>query len=689
MKSAADGMKYKENKMANEDNSSDHKLALPKGERLEEFEVHRILGEPGGFGITYLCWDHKLNIARAVKEYMPTALSWREGDQSVAPRSTKDAADFQWGLDRFLSEARDLARFDHPNIISVRRFFEAHGTAYIVMDYAEGETLSEKLEHEGTLKEAQLKEILLPLMDGLDEVHRSDLLHRDIKPGNIIIKDNGQPILIDFGAARQSTGARSRSMTAVLTPGYAPLEQYSTKGNQGAWTDIYALAAVAYRALTGSTPEEATNRVKNDPLIPAIEAGRGQASRTFLKALDWALAVDEEERPQTIAAFRAALGGEAAIQLNRKPAPGQKKQAKTTASFWQELPSFGLNKAAIIGVIALIALPALGYGYVQYRASDDVSWHSAQRVDTIEAYEDYLTSFQFGSYRDQANKALQRQVTAKKIRHAAAERRALVMAIQTELDRLDYVLEANGVLGAGTCARITAYQKAHYLSVNCTPSMELLDHLQQASAPEGLKRTERRAQWGDAAEQNRLGVRYHFGNGVAKDDAKALEWFRKSVNQGYAAGQRNLGNAYRNGWGVTKDYAKAVEWYRKSAKQGYAGGQFWLGIMYHEGEGVAKDFTKALEWFRKSAKQGDANGQHWLGYMYYRGNGVAKDFTKALEWFRKSAKQGNVASQDYLGDMYYKGEGVAKNRSIACDWWRKSAAQNYSFAKKSLKKHCS
>ena len=381
--------------------SSEYTDALPTGLKLEGYEIVRVLGV-GGFGVTYLGFDDKLNMAVAIKEYLPSDLARRDSSQTVAPRSVNDKADFEWGLARFLSEAQDLARFDHPNIIRVRRFFEAHGTAYIVMDYAEGETLAALIEHQGPLTEARVKDILLPLMDGLDEVHRSDLLHRDIKPGNIIIKDNGQPVLIDFGAARQSTGARSRSMTAVLTPGYAPLEQYSAKGNQGAWTDIYALAAVAYRALTGITPEEATNRIKNDPLIPAIEAGRGQASRTFLKALDWALAIDEEERPQTITEFRMALVGATASRPQRRTAPDLSKKSKTSIPASQWLPSFGLNKAAIIGVIVLIALPALGYGYVQYTTNDEVSWQKARRANTIEAYQDYITSFLLGSYQDQA-----------------------------------------------------------------------------------------------------------------------------------------------------------------------------------------------------------------------------------------------------------------------------------------------
>ena len=335
--------------------------ALPRGSRIEGYEIVRVLGV-GGFGMTYLGFDDGLNAPVAIKEYLPSDLARRDSSQTVTPRSTGDQADFQWGLDGFLSEARKLARFDHPNIIRVRRFFRGHGTAYIVMDYAEGETLADKLSHEGTLNEAQVKEILRPLLYGLEAVHRSELLHRDIKPGNIIIKDNGQPVLIDFGAARQQTGARSRSMRAIATPGYAPPEQYSTKGKQGTWTDIYAMAAVAYRMLTGITPEDSPDRMMDDELVPATQAGKGQASQGFLKVIDQALSLNGQDRPQNVSEFRAALEG---IPANYKPVSPQEKnwEEKKSASDQREakdnlssLPLAQSGKPFVLEVLAWTSL---------------------------------------------------------------------------------------------------------------------------------------------------------------------------------------------------------------------------------------------------------------------------------------------------------------------------------------------
>ena len=291
-----------------------HRLALPQGTRIREFEFHRVLGH-GGFGITYLGWNLSLDIPVAIKEYLPVDLATREQDGSVVSQTAQAAADFQWGLERFVDEARTLARFQHPNIVGVHQYFEAHSTAYIVMDYVEGEDLSAHLERKGTLQEAELKAILYPLLSALDVIHQADFLHRDIKPGNIVLRDtDGSPVLLDFGAARQAIEAKSRSVTSIVTPGYAPIEQYSSRGRQGAWTDIYALGGVCYRALTGQAPEDATDRMRDDPLVPVAQQCAGRASAAFLSAIDWALSVDEGARPQRVGAWREAMEGTTAGQ---------------------------------------------------------------------------------------------------------------------------------------------------------------------------------------------------------------------------------------------------------------------------------------------------------------------------------------------------------------------------------------
>ena len=239
------------------------------------------------------------------------------------------------------------------------------------MEYAEGETLSAFSERKGTLKEAELKAILYPILDGLEVVHGADFLHRDIKPGNIIIRDeDNSPVLLDFGSARQAIGARSRSVTSIITPGYAPIEQYSSRGDQGPWTDIYALGGICYRALTGEVPDDATDRMRDDPLIPVSERCAGQASAGFLSAIDWALAVDEGDRPQSIAEWRAKLE-EATVTTSP---PGDKssisvvtvEEASTPSAVSQdvapELEQQGKGRGKVLLGILGVCLLLMGLG---------------------------------------------------------------------------------------------------------------------------------------------------------------------------------------------------------------------------------------------------------------------------------------------------------------------------------------
>ena len=328
--------------------------ALPQGYRLQEYELVRVLGF-GGFGMTYLGFDHNLDKPVAIKEYLPSDIATRTADRSVAPQASEFRGDFQWGLERFVDEARTLARFDHRHIIKVHRFFEAHGTAYIVMEYAEGETLSAHLERKGSLQEAELKAILYPLLDGLEVVHGADFLHRDIKPGNIVLRDaDGSPVLLDFGSARQAVGAKSRSVTSIVTPGYAPIEQYSSRGHQGAWTDIYALGGVCYRALTGDVPDDATDRVRHDPLVPVAQRCAGRVSQELLEAVDWALSVDEGDRPQSVEAWREAMEGAAEKEeVEDAPSAGRVGQETPPLERQKETRFKWLVVVLFLGVVVL------------------------------------------------------------------------------------------------------------------------------------------------------------------------------------------------------------------------------------------------------------------------------------------------------------------------------------------------
>lgn len=291
-----------------------YRNALAVGTLLLEYRIESILGA-GGFGMTYLCTDTNLDKHVAIKEYFPSDLALRALDGGVVAVNTDSDQNYRWGLDRFIQEARTLAKFSHPHIVRVNRYFEANATGYMVMDYENGESFTQLLKRVPQPPEAHIKEIIVPLLDGLQAVHETGFLHRDIKPANIYIRTNGSPVLLDFGAARQAVSGTTKSLTAVLTPGYAPLEQYAGDGNQGPWSDIYAMAGVLYRAFTNENPPDAVSRLKSDPVPAKLSRLQGRISEPALRAVDWALALDEKQRPASVALWKRALQGNATVPL--------------------------------------------------------------------------------------------------------------------------------------------------------------------------------------------------------------------------------------------------------------------------------------------------------------------------------------------------------------------------------------
>ncbi|MBF0376728.1 MAG: SUMF1/EgtB/PvdO family nonheme iron enzyme [Desulfamplus sp.] len=273
----------------------------------DQYVVGKVLGKPGGFGITYLGWDTRLETMVAIKEYLPRDNAGRDTDQTtVVAHSKEDEELFRFGLEAFLMEARTLAKFKHANVVRVVTFFEANNTAYLVMDYYDGMSLEHYLiEKGGRIAEKLAIDIMMPILDGLREVHEKGFLHRDIKPQNIYLTQGGLPILLDFGAARFVMGERSRSLTAMMTAGYAPYEQYNSKGRQGSWTDIYACGATLYRMVTGKVPPAAMDRIQDDDLIPPDRFAN--VSLGFQNAVMQALSVNSAERPQSVRQFQDIL----------------------------------------------------------------------------------------------------------------------------------------------------------------------------------------------------------------------------------------------------------------------------------------------------------------------------------------------------------------------------------------------
>lgn len=305
--------------------------ALPAGTRFGELEVLRVLGV-GGFGIVYLAQDHALERLVALKEYMPSSLAGRGQGLMVSIRSGAHTETYALGLRSFVNEARLLARFNHPSLVKVYRFWEENGTAYMVMPYLQGSTLREvRRSMSAPPSETWMRSVIDPLLDALEQLHREDVFHRDIAPDNVLLPPGELPVLLDFGAARREIGDQTQTFTAILKPSYAPIEQYAevVQLRQGPWTDLYALGAVVYYLLRGTPPPPATARAVQDDVPLLVPADHPDMSPSFIAAIEWALAIRPADRPQNIAALREVLEGRAtAPQRSRGGAtPPQRRPA--------------------------------------------------------------------------------------------------------------------------------------------------------------------------------------------------------------------------------------------------------------------------------------------------------------------------------------------------------------------------
>ncbi|MCP5536126.1 MAG: serine/threonine protein kinase [Akkermansiaceae bacterium] len=289
----------------------EYRNALPAGKLIDTYRIERVLGE-GGFGITYLVRELNLDKHFAMKELLPDGIAMRRtGDTSyVEAKSSGTEADFAATRKYFISEARVLARMDHPAVVSVQRLMEANGTCYMVMDYVEGETLGDYLKkHGGTFRsKAEFERIFYPLMSGLEVLHGQGIIHRDIKPGNIMVKPDGSPVLLDFGAATQ-VQSKTMTITQMLSAGYSPFEQYTSRAKQGPYTDIYALGATMLKCITGKKPDDASDRMYGDRYKPLAgsEAYVSVYGESLLAAVDAALQMDAERRPQAVAEWRRVM----------------------------------------------------------------------------------------------------------------------------------------------------------------------------------------------------------------------------------------------------------------------------------------------------------------------------------------------------------------------------------------------
>ncbi|HEX4892348.1 MAG TPA: serine/threonine-protein kinase [Hyphomicrobiaceae bacterium] len=405
--------------------------ALPLGAVLAgDYRITGILGQ-GGFGLTYKAEDTRLGAPVAIKEYFPSDMAVRLEDTTVRARSSREEQVFAWGRKKFLDEARTLARFRAPNIVRVARLFEANNTAYMVLDFEQGPSLAEWRASLGRPPtQSEIDHIARGICEAVATVHEAGVLHRDIKPANIIMRGGREPVLIDFGAARQSLGQRSRTVHAVVTPGYSPKEQYALDiDRQGAWTDIYAIGATLYFLMAGRAPPDALTRELGSP-APLPPDATAAYRPSFIAAVEAAMSPRAEDRPQTVRELADILFGQGELEHgaetiafsddDRAPQSALASDPRSSrpsvrsrpreVSFEDLQPASAAtprSSAAPRAIAVAILAATLGTGswyWVQVAAPnrDEAAFAAARSADTVSAYDRYLSERPNGRYAPEA-----------------------------------------------------------------------------------------------------------------------------------------------------------------------------------------------------------------------------------------------------------------------------------------------
>ncbi len=620
-------------------------LALAAGTNVNGYVVNKVIGQ-GGFGITYLAFDTQANREVALKEYLPSSVALRNDAGTVTPYSVSGESDFAQGKGSFLKEAQNLGRFKHESIVQVLGYFEANGTAYTVMEFVKGDTLAyriKQLKSEGkTMPEDEIMKWFGSVMDGLECVHGEQFLHRDIKPENIIINpDTGKGCLIDFGAARHDAGGKTKSLSVVLTPGFAPIEQYSSDGKgQGTWTDVYALGATVWCAMAGEAPKDAPGRSTEimyqhpDPVVvdrdKLIVAGYSQKLvDTVIRMME----VNSQDRVRAISDVKNMLRCGVAPQpefsktvmasgaspvFPTQPTVNAGNQSNEVKVNYPN--SNGSNKNIFIAVAILLVL-VLG-GWYCYKSG------TFQSSDAL-----YQEAVKYYQNKDYAHAVEYYQKAAEK-----GDARA-----QCEL---------------GCC-----YENGEGVEKNMTKAFEL--HKQAAQA-------------GNAKAQQRLAYFYYNGWVVSKDVKTAVKYFEQAADNGDPVASLFLGVGYYSGEfeGVKQNYELAVKYLELPAERDVEIAQSYLAQCYFFGNGVSKNYSKAVELSQKPAENGDVPAQYILGSCYFSGDGVNQDYAQAAKWLEKAALAGLAMAQAKLGTLYELGWGVSKNMDTAVRWYTKAADQN-------------
>jgi serine/threonine protein kinase len=598
-------------------NALPHALLLPKGYDIEEFRIEGALGI-GGFGITYLAFDKRLQRRVALKEYMPENLVSGRDHESQRPifRTLGDRAQYESFLQRFRDEALHIARFNHPNIVPIHRVLARNETAYIVMDYV-GETSLARLVAAGQrLGESELIHLLGGILDGLSAMHAAGLLHRDVKPSNIMLRADGTPVLIDFGSVRRAHYEGEPASVRVVSEGFSPPEQYDADGEIGPWSDIFAAAATCYYAMRGEPPAPVVDRVlalmrrRADPLVSlSAETTGGLYASEFLAAVSWGLELRERERPQSVPEWAAALPPP--ICARSFAIPGPTLSAAPPAPVEDE-------PVAQPTLIADAALPAVRALYQRNRIGDTGAPERPRET----------------------RMRLAGQLTAFGILLIGATVGVGVATRQigpSETARLDAIAPA----AAPKMTQLAARSADAPPSANSARCDALAAHPDDPGKPRGVAGVEF-----DGMTEASTREALDACAAALRDDGRNLR------------AQFNLGRAYQRMARLkpaesADAWKRAGEAYGEAARRGYAAAQGNLGQMMYGGmAGVAPNPREAVEWLRKAAAGNFPDAYLTLAFAYATGRGMDQgDQRKAFCWLTLLERSSAVKSYRALAQQ--------------------------------------
>jgi TPR repeat protein len=708
----------------------DTRFALPADTLLDgAYRIVRVVGT-GGFGITYEAQDINLCTAVAIKEYYPDEFGDRDAGMSVRAKSERHRKTFEWGRSNFLKEARTLARFEHSSIVRVARVFEANSTAYMVMSFERGQSFEAWLNGLGRPpSQAELDAIVVPLLGALEMMHAANFLHRDIAPDNIIVRADGTPVLLDFGAARRAVAEMSRSLTGIVKAGYSPHEQYSSNNRlQGPWSDLYALGGTLYRAVTGHAPEEATLRVDEDRMAPAVLAAKAGYRPQFLRGIDACLKIKHADRPQSVAQLRSIL-----FEAERRPLAAAVGVRRASSAPVLNRPAHAQGPARggprswpLLGAAVLMIVGGAygGYQFTRWHPGSDQTQGQAKALEGVTHGEKAIAAERRQTEKSEAalrqaeleaeRKRLEEQriaedaarARADEERRQAEERRRIAareeMPPQIARPGPNEPVEPRGqvIKASVKMGHLPADAEKAWLGVNAEPLEPPLAHMlglthtngalifnstpggpaDQAGLRAGdvILGIDGRSIADSADLRQRLSALIP-GRLVlvevwraASDEGNFLQLLRRLADGGDGAAMHRVGRMYAGGIGTPRDDAEAARWFRRGADSGNRDATAALAIALLEGRGVGKDQSEALRLLRTAAGQDQIEAMNRLGHILFEGKIAAKDPLEAARLFAKAAELGHVPSMVEIGRMYAHGNGVAADPDKAAMWFKRA-----------------